>query len=279
MIDIWLLVADIVIIIGIALMYIEQGTSFSQCRRIMISEDQLKYWRFFLYGTIFTSWLIALLVYVIPSTLRFVLHLFFVIGLNQMLEISVPAYICKKFGYGGTCNCDFYKYNDFYPMIGIGIIGNLLFSFLELNTSNGLLLFGILLLLSLGIATILPQRKLKPLKYPPELLISEIDDLQSYLMSTPHQKKLLTVLDAKCDFCEIQVEEIMRVQEELRLEHLRIYDLTFADEMDPIIPMTLNMNTSEKIPVPTTFIFDSGMAIEQKDGVLSKTEIEAILIQ
>ena len=138
-------------------------------------------------------------------------------------------------------------------------------------------MFVALLLVSAAIYFLLPKRELTPLKYPPELLISDINQLQAFLMAHPRQKKLLTVLDAKCDFCEIQVNELIRMPRDVQEHQLRILDLTFIEDMDPIIPMTLNMNVEERIPVPTTFIFDSGMAIEQKDGVLSKSEIEFIL--
>ena len=278
-IDVSLLTVDVLIIAGLVIYYFNQGNNFSKCRKIEISTDRLFKWRISLYSSIFSTWIISFLIFVVPSAFSYVFHLIFLLSMNYLLNVSIPAYVCKKLGYGGTCNCDFYEYNDFEPMIALGIVGNLIFVFFNFNFIGG-----IVLLLGLGIISgilskFLPKRELEPLKYPPHLLISEIDQLQAYLMTDPSERKLLTVVDAKCDFCEIQIKEILQMPEDIRNEQLRIFDLTYSDEVDPIIPMHLNMNTMEKIPVPTTFIFDGGMAIEQKDGVLSKTELEYILIE
>ncbi|MHA2504458.1 MAG: hypothetical protein ACXAE3_16520, partial [Candidatus Kariarchaeaceae archaeon] len=205
------------------------------------------------------------------------IHIYFIIGVSYMLYISLPAYICKKKGYGGTCNCDFYEYNDFIPMVILALTGHALFMMLSWDFNMGSILFLGLLTASLGINKLMPKKELQPLKYPEYMLINEIDQLQEYLMTNPHERKLLTILDARCDFCEIQVNEIMRSSAQDGRQ-LRIFDLTYTDELDPIIPMTLNLDMEQKVPVPTTFIFDSGMATEQKDGVLSKNEIEALLM-
>jgi hypothetical protein len=207
------------------------------------------------------------------------LHGFFTIAVAYNLTVSIPAYVCKLQGFGGTCNCDFYKYTDFYPMVILGSLGALLFLVFNLDIIVGSILLGLLILISILLYYLLPERELEFLKYPPRLLIDNIDNLQAFLMTNPHGKKLITIVDAKCDFCEIQVTEILRSEDNLIDDGLRIYDLTFKEQVDPIINMTLNLNIAEEIPVPTTIVFDSGMAVEQKDGVLSRDEIEMLLIQ
>lgn len=276
-VDFGLLVADLIVLGLATAKYYTMGNSFGKCRHIEITQKNLNIWRFFLYTSVYATWIASLLLFIFPSNFRHLIHPYFITGVLYMMYISIPAYICKTNGYGGTCNCDFYEYDDFVPMIILAIIGHGLFIFLELSQFTGSILFVGLFVSSFFISKLIPKKELQPLKYPEYLLISEIDQLQEYLMTNPHEKKLLTVVDAKCDFCEIQVQEIMR-SSAFDGKQLRIFDLTITEKIDPIIPMTLNLDMDQKIPVPTTFIFDSGMAIEQKDGVLSKQEIEAILM-
>jgi hypothetical protein len=197
----------------------------------------------------------------------------------MMVFVSLPTWTCKQKGYGGMCNCDFYGYNDFVPMLMLGSIGGLIFAFIEMTPSQAVLMLAMMTFFAITIFFFLPEKEIEQLKYPPELLIRSVDDFQAFLMENPEETKLLTLLKDTCDFCVIQVDEIARVPKELVHSRLRIFDLSLHG-LDPVLGLTLNIQGElDKVPVPSTRVYDHGMEVEQKDGVLSSPEIEQLLTQ
>ena len=161
-------------------------------------------------------------------------------------------------------------------MIILGIIGTLIYSVFELTLQNGVLFLGLLVTVSMAFAFLLPEKEITPHDYPPELMLNNVDEFQAFIMTNPAQRKLITLLKATCDFCKLQVDEFNRIPKNLLMERLRIFDLTVI-KMDPILGFALNIEDTEKVPVPSTRIFDSGMETEMKEGVLMSSEIETLL--
>lgn len=265
--------------LGIILYYFGPGTSVSKCRSIVVDENILGYWRIALYTQSLSVWLAAIYTFVFPSTSRFLFHLTFYVTIIYMLNwVSLPTWVCKTKGYGGMCNCDFYGYNDFVPMLILSSIGGLIFAFIEMTASQSVFMLALLTFFAIIVFFFLPQKEIEPLKYPPELLLRSVDELQAFLLENPTEIKMITMLKDTCDFCVIQVNEIARVPKELIHSRLRIFDLSIQ-AIDPILGLTLNLHDLDlsKMPVPSTRIYDQGMEIEIKDGVLSSPEIEQIL--
>lgn len=265
--------------IAIIIYYLGPGTSVSKCRSIVVDENILGYWRISLYTQSLSVWLAAIYTFIFPSASRFLFHLTFYVTIIYMLNwVSLPTWVCKTKGYGGMCNCDFYGYHDLTPMLILSAIGGLIFAFIDLSASQSILMLALLTFFAIIVFFFLPEREVEPLKYPPELLIHSVDELQAFLLESPAEIKLITLLRDTCDFCVIQVDEIARVPKELIHSRLRIFDLS-VHTMDPILALTLNLHDVDlsKMPVPSTRIYDQGMEIEIKDGVLSSPEIEQIL--
>ncbi|RMG30902.1 MAG: hypothetical protein D6732_15485, partial [Methanobacteriota archaeon] len=120
-----------------------------------------------------------------------------------------------------------------------------------------------------------PEKRIEPLKYPPELALHSLEELQEFLMTDPYQRKLITVLKAECDFCKLQAEEVAGIPDLNRL--YRIIDLTEKDHLDPFILEFLNFEDPSKIKVPTSVIIENGLSFDRKDGVLTRDELLAIL--
>ncbi|MFV2014172.1 MAG: hypothetical protein ACC656_01985 [Candidatus Heimdallarchaeota archaeon] len=256
------------------------GTSVIRCRKIRVDKNKLGYWRVALYTQNLSIWLAAIYTFIDPLLVRVLFHLtFYLSTIYMMAFVSLPTWTCKKKGYGGMCNCDFYGYNDFVPMLALGILGGLIFAFIVMTPSQSLLVLALMTFFAISIFFFLPEKEIVQLKYPPELLIRTVDDFQAFLMINPEQTKLLTMLKDTCDFCVIQVDEIARVPKELVHSRLRIFDLSLFG-LDPILAIALNIQGElDKIPVPSTRVYDRGMEVEQKDGVLSSPEIEQLLTQ
>jgi hypothetical protein len=216
--------------------------------------------------------------FVEQSLVKILFHGIFVATTMYPLYISVPPYICKKIGHGGTCACDVYEHHDFYPMIGLGIIGTLLLSLYELDATESLFIFIPIMLLSVVIFFFIPKKEIQPLKYPKELRIDTIDEFQQFIMTNPNERKLITILKPTCDFCTMQVDELNQIPYDMLSGRLRILDLAFEDELDPLLIMTLNITDFSKLPVPSTRVYDSGMEIELKEGILTYPEIQDLLI-
>ncbi|MDH5401785.1 MAG: hypothetical protein OEY49_04765 [Candidatus Heimdallarchaeota archaeon] len=274
----YLMVGLEVILLGMIIFHlVNKGKIPDNCKQILINERMMIKWRYNLYLMVSFSWLIAYFTTINSSPVKFLFHSLFTFLIIDNLRISIPSYVCKKNGLGGSCACDNYKYNDFYPLIGLGIIGSFSLLFFNFTEIDGFLVIIGLSLLSVSIYYFLPLKDVTTLKYPEELLISDIDNLQEFLITNPTSKKLVILLNSSCDFCEIQVKELNDLPNEFRNNAIRIIDLTNKETIDPIISFTLNINTGDKIPVPATIIFDAGMVIEQKDGVLSKEELEFLI--
>ncbi|MHA2275294.1 MAG: hypothetical protein ACXAC2_05990 [Candidatus Kariarchaeaceae archaeon] len=271
---------ETVIFLTIIGYFLGPGTSVGKCRSIIVDEDKLTYWRVALYTQNLSVWLAAIYTFVFPSFGRMLFHLtFFSSTIYMLIWVSLPTWACKQKGYGGMCNCDFYGYNDLVPMLSLGALGGLLYAFIEMNASQAIFVLGLMTFLAIVVFFLLPKRDPVQLKYPPELLIRSIDEFQAFLMDNPEETKLLTLLKDTCDFCVIQVNEIARVAKELVHTRLRIFDLSLHG-LDPILGITLNIQGDlDKIPVPSTRVYDHGMEVEIKDGVLSSPEIEMLLNQ
>ncbi|OLS28886.1 MAG: hypothetical protein HeimC2_03230 [Candidatus Heimdallarchaeota archaeon LC_2] len=265
--------------VAIIAYYFGPGTNISKCRSIVVDENILGYWRISLYTQSLSVWLAAIYTFIFPSPSRFLFHLIFYITIIYMLNwVSLPTWVCKTKGYGGMCNCDFYGYNDLTPMLTLSAIGGLIFAFIDLTASQSILMLALLTFFAIIVFFFLPEREAVPLKYPPELLLHSVDELQAFLLENPAEIKLITLLRDTCDFCVIQVDEIARVPKELVHSRLRIFDLS-VQTLDPILALTLNLHNIDlsKMPVPSTRIYDQGMEIEIKDGVLSSPEMEQLL--
>ena len=274
----WLILSlDLIVLLGIVVYYYFFGTSIKLCRLIVIDENKLKLWRIGLYTAISCVWLIAIFTFDISNLLRFPLHLIFLVSTGYMLTVSLPSWLCKKRGYGGMCNCDVYAYRDFYPMLGLGIIGGLAFLFVPFETPTTLAFLASYILAMLGIFFLIPEKEPDQLKYPAELVLNSVDEFQAFLLNNPEQLKLITIVKNTCDFCFIQMAEIMSLPMDLIKDRLRIFDLS-KNDIDPIMTLTLNIDDLKKVPVPSTRLYNGGMEVESKEGVLSSPELQSLLI-
>ncbi len=244
------------------------------CNEIEKTEKSLFIWRQALYLAVLSGWLISFFTAVVPSPIKFLFHITFVISTMVTLSISLPAWICKKRGLTLLCACDIYKYNDFELMLLLGTVGSIAFLFLP-SVEIGYLLLAFLVVAALLLYLLRPEKKISPLKYPPELALHSLEELQEFLMTDPYQRKLITVLKAECDFCKLQTEEVSGIPDLKRL--YRVIDLTEKDHLDPFILEFLNFEEPSKIKVPTSVIIDNGMSFDRIDGVLTRDKLLAIL--
>lgn len=244
------------------------------CNEIEKTERDLYFWRIGLYSAVLAGWLMAFFTVAVPSPLKYLFHLVFLVSTMVTLWISLPAWICKKRNLSLICACDIYKYNDFELMLLLGVIGS--FAFLVLpSTAAAYWLLAFLVTVAGLLYVIKPEKKIEPLKYPRELALHSLEELQEFLMTDPYQRKLITVLKAECDFCKLQAEEVVGIPDLSRL--YRVIDLTDKDQLDPFILEFLNFEDPSKIKVPTSVIIDNGMSFDRKDGVLTRDELMAIL--
>ena len=112
-VDYLFLLLDVIIIGTSAFYAINKGTSMKKCRLMIIEERNLQYWRYGLYTSVYSAWVAAFFTFVSSSPIRVLFHLSFSLPLIFLLSISLPSWNCKRQGYGGMCNCDLYKFNDF----------------------------------------------------------------------------------------------------------------------------------------------------------------------
>ena len=274
LIDYLTLFVDALILLGVVGVIIKKYSSPKLCNDIEKSEKDLKIWRKGLYLAVLSGWAISYFSVISPSPIKFLFHFSFVSATTTTLVISLPAWVCKKRRLSLLCACDIYRYNDFELMLLLGITGSLAFIMLP---SNDAAIWLWLFLLSA--ASILyfgkPKKKIEHLKYPEELALRTLEELQEFLMADPSQRKLITVLKAECDFCKLQAEEMATIPDIGRL--YRVIDLTHPEYLDPFILEFLNFEDPSRIKVPTSVIIDNGMSFDRKDGVLTKDELLAIL--
>ncbi|MCY3412946.1 MAG: hypothetical protein INQ03_15010 [Candidatus Heimdallarchaeota archaeon] len=279
-IDYIVLGIDAVILSAVVLYLGFTYSNMNNCAIITVGKSQLKWFRINLYSAVFSTFTIAFLTFVTSSYLRFIPHPIFVISTAYTLRISLPAYICKITKQIGKCNCDYYEYNDFPLLIFYATFVNILFAALTWSLMSGLIYLMVILLISGLFYQFLPTKDLSISAIPEELLISNISQYQEFIMVDYNVKKLFMVLSKSCKFCDVQLEEINLIPQEFRQKHLRIVDITDRNNVDEMLFTTLNLDPDpdSKIPVPLSFIIDSGMVIDQKDGYISSQEIQYSLI-
>lgn len=275
-IDYIAIAVDIVILSAFVIYNALVYTREKNCRGITVNRHMLTRWRRYLYLAIFATWVIAFTIFIEKSTIRFFFHPIFVLPTLYTLDKSLPTWICKRIGIANACNCDIYEYNDFYPMIALASIGNLVFALTTLDLYGGVALLFSLVVLSLCIYSFIPAKHYDDIDINENLKISDIDAIQEFLMHNRMSKKIIILLDSKCQFCEIQLNEIKALREEILTNNIRLIDLTNS-EMDPMVSFALNINSPETIKIPTSIIFDSGMVVDHNEGLMDQMQIENIL--
>ena len=166
---------DTIVILITLLYFISKGTTFKKCKNIIIDQRTLAIYRSFIYVNSSSGWLAAVFTFTFPSLIKLPFHWIFVGTIIYMLSISVPSYACKKLGHGGTCACDAYEYNDFLPMVFLTIFGILFLTFYDFQRYEVSYIIVPLIAMSIIIYKFLPKKIIKPLGYPPQLLMNTVD--------------------------------------------------------------------------------------------------------
>ena len=146
-IDYIAIIIDLVILSAFVIYNAVVYTREKNCTNITVNRSMLTRWRRYLYIAIFSTWFIAFAIFIEKSTIRFFFHPIFVIPTLYTLDKSLPTWICKQIGITNACNCDIYEYNDFYPMVVLASIGNLVFAFTTLDLYGGVALLVVLFVL------------------------------------------------------------------------------------------------------------------------------------
>ncbi|MHA2253674.1 MAG: hypothetical protein ACXAD7_25165 [Candidatus Kariarchaeaceae archaeon] len=277
LLDFILIGADTIGLLIVIAYFVNKGTSLLKCMHISIVQKQLMYWRFCLYSSVFSAWIGAIFTFSIPSLIKIAFHIFVDISLGYMFYISLPLYTCKRLGHGGTCACDSYTYTDLIPMAVLGVVGTIVLVIFDFSGVESILMLVPYAILSYIFFKYLPRKEVLPLKYPKELRLLNIDQYQEFIMNNPSEKKLITIVKPTCDFCSMQVDELNQIPEDLLLSRFRIFDLAYKEEIDPILSIYLNIADFSTLPVPSTRIYDGGMEVELKEGIITSIEIQAIL--
>lgn len=247
--------------------------AFSRCKSIEIKMENLVIWRYGLYAAISGASLASYFTFVYASPVRVFFHLIFMSGTMITLFISLPAWICEQRGIIDYCNCKSYNYIDFIPMLIIGSLFTI--SFIFVHSAVVLVVAAFVYILSYFFS---PKKKVMPLNIPPDLELRTIDDFQMFLMYEPHHRKIISILHAGCDFCDIQIAEFEKLNEQYK-SHSKILDISPDKDVDPFIINFLGLNgdnLSEELS-PSAYIFDNGMSFDRKDGLLSHAEILMIM--
>ncbi len=276
-IDYIFIIADVVILSAFIIWFFLTYTREKNCQDITVNKAMLIRWRYFLYIAIFATWGIAFAIFIEKSTIRFFLHPLFLLPTLYTLEKSLPTWICKQIGIANACNCDIYEYNDFYPMLALASIGNLVFAFTTLDLIGGVLLLLGLLILSVLAYLLIPAKHYDDIDIEDQMKVSDIDEIQNFLMIDRMSKKIIVLLDSKCQFCEIQLNEIRALDPEILSKSVRLIDTTNIEVLDPMIAFSLNINKPETIKIPTSVIFDSGMVVDHNEGLMDRMQLISLL--
>ena len=247
------------------------------CRLIEVGSNQIRLYRVHIYIAVISTWLIAYFTFGIDFWLKYPLHLTFIYSTSYLLKISLPAYICKMKKQLGTCNCDYYEYDDLIHMIIYATISNIIFAFFSWD----LLFAGIyLILLLIGSYLIYhfsPKKKIKALELPPQLVMKTADDFQNFTSFEPEKSKIVIIASNSCSFCDIQVSEINAIPLHIIKDRLRVLDITDKNDVDLMILFALNLDESLNFFLPMSFVLNGGICTNQKEGAMLKQEIEEIL--
>ncbi len=273
-IDYVMILLDAIVLIGFAIYLANRYSNVTICNQLTKTKVHLRWWRNGLYVAVVSGWLISIFTAPVPSFARFVFHLSFLGGTLVTLYVSIPSWICKKRNLSMVCACDIYEYNDFELMLMHGMFGSFALLFAT-NSVHALAIFSYLLSVAIILYITRPPKIIPPLKYPPELEIRTVEQLQDFLMHDPMRRKLITLLRSECDFCKLQVEEISYVSP--MYDVLRVIDISDETQIDHFLLQFLNFEEPEKIKVPTSLIIENGMSFDRKDGIMTKDEILAIL--
>ena len=276
-IDYIAIAVDIVILSAFVIYNAIVYTKRKNCMGITVNHVMLSRWRRYLYVAIFATWVIAFTIFIEKSTIRFFFHPVFVVPTLYTLDKSLPTWICKQIGIANACNCDIYEYNDFYPMLALGSIGNLVFAFTTLDLIGGVALLFSLVVLSLCIYYFIPSKHYDDIDIDDKMKVRDIDEIQEFLMMDRMSKKIIVLLDSKCQFCEMQINELFAIDPKILSKSVRLIDMTNVDELDPMVAFSLNINNPENIKNPTSIIFDSGMVVDHNEGLLDQTQLQNIL--
>lgn len=276
-IDYIAIAVDIVILSAFVVYNAIVYTRENNCRDITVNRSMLTRWRRYLYMAIFATWVIAFTIFIEKSTIRFFFHPIFVLPTLYTLDKSLPTWICKQIGIANACNCDIYEHNDFYPMIVLAGVGNLVFAFTTLDLIGGVALLFSLVVLSLCIYYFIPSKYYDDINISDDMKIRDIDEIQEFLMMDRMSKKIIVLLDSKCQFCEIQINEILALDAKILSKNIRLIDLTNVEVLDPMIAFSLNINNPENIKIPTSIIFDSGMVVDHNEGLMDQMQIKNLL--
>ncbi len=274
--DLIFIAIDSIVLLGIAFYFYQKSNNPSNCRSLLVDRKMLKNWRFNLYSSIYITWIISYTTFIKLSIIRILLHPIFLALVLYNLKISLPAWFCKIRGISSSCNCDRYVYSDFIPMLILGIVINLIliFSSVSILMENILLLIGTLISI---IIIFIPQKPSPTLMLEKELLINNIDEFQKFTMQSVDSSHILLLLDSKCEFCEIQLNELNKIQEEYKYR-IKIIDITNRENMDPIIQMTLNIDNLQNFSVPYSYAFRGGMVVNQQEGVINYDQLNSLLM-
>ncbi len=247
------------------------------CEKVEKKKKDLIIWRFALYSGIYSGLFLTYFTVVYATPFRFFFHIILLIAIFTTLNISLPSWICKKRKLIKNCVCDEYRYADFPPAIGLGLLGPI--TFLILPDGDNLLANLVLFTFFATIAALYlmkPYKNIKALDYPDELKIYTITQLQEFLVSDSANKKLISIVQSSCDFCKLQLEEMSAILEQ-HPELVRIIDLTFPEKIEAFVFGFLNLEEPDNIKTPTNLIVNQGMNFDRRDGIITHDEINYYL--
>ncbi len=278
-IDLYAIGISIVLLLAVIIYHILRFSNMNNCAVIQFHGRKLYWWRINLYTAVLSTWLISYFTFAVSMWFRLLLYPVFIYSTSYTLNASLPMYICKYMKQIGTCYCDFYEYNDLYPMIAVGSLGNLIFAFIEWNALSGLMVLSIFMIIAYLIAYRLPKKALKVHSIPDNLLIRTTDEYQEYVMMNPESNKLLVVVGNSCKFCDVQMEEINSLPDDFLQQNVRVLDVSDKAKVDKIILFSLNLDTEFNFKIPISFQIRNGMCVDQKEGFVNAEEIQFFVNQ
>jgi hypothetical protein len=267
-------VSALVFLSSLLLMY-KRYQKEVNCKVIEINKRNLIFWRFGLYGAVINAFLISYFTFIDQNIIRILFYIIFIICTLSCLTISFPPWICKNNGLMQHCNCDYYEFNDFIFLLLLGSFGSI--SFIFVIEEYALILLFILVLIQVLTYFYSPMKPPKSIFVPEEISISNLDEIQQFLIDNPKGRKLITLIHSGCDFCELQIDEIMKLTETVK-SNIKVLDLTLISEYDPFLLEFLSLNEAiEEIPFPSTLIIENGLSFDRREGVLTVNELQEMV--
>ena len=248
------------------------------CQSLGNSPNNLIYWRYSLYSFSISLGLYWFSFFNYLLDIRFLFFFLSLIFIAILLSISLPSWLCKKNNIVTECNCDYYKFRDFVPVIACTVIGASIFFFLSVTINYISIYFMIIYALILCILFFFtPKKDEEKLHYPPELFINSIGDLQTFLITDIDKRKIIFILKSGCEFCQIQVNELTQLGIKER-KYLRILDFSESIMLDPFVFDFLNISPDKsKLNFPTGIVIESGINSDIKEGVMLSSELAFLL--